>query len=58
MKLKLFLVFIGLVVGGCVSESIKTDPNFMVVLERSYFEGWALLTYWFFEKFIWHGEDL
>jgi len=56
MALKLFLVFMGLVFGGCVAESLKTDPNFMVVFERSYFEGWALLTYWCCEKFWWKEQ--
>lgn len=57
MKAKLFIVFIGLMFGGCVYQSFKPEPNFLLVLERSYFEGWALLTYWFMEKFIWKDEQ-
>ena len=56
MKAKLFLVFIGLTFGGYVYQSFKPDPDFMVVVERSYFQGWALLTYWFMERFIWNHE--
>jgi hypothetical protein len=56
MKAKLFLVFIGLTFGGYVYQSFKPDPDFMVVAERSYFQGWALLTYWFMERFIWNHE--
>jgi len=56
MTAKLFLVFIGLAFGGCVAESFKVDPNFFVVAERSYFQGWALLTYWFCERFWWKDQ--
>lgn len=56
MKAKLFLVFIGLTLGGCVYQSFKPEPNWFIVFERSYFEGWALLTYWFMETFIWKNE--
>lgn len=58
MIAKLLIVFIGMLFGGMVAESFKIDPNFWVVAERSFFEGWALLTYWLMEKFMWKGEDV
>lgn len=57
MKVKLFLVFIGLLFGSCVYQSFKPEPDFLKVVEHSYYQGWALLTYWIMEKFIWKGED-
>ena len=58
MKAKLFLVFIGLTYGNCVYQSFKPEPDFLVAIEHSYFEGCALLTYWFMEKFFWGSEEV
>lgn len=57
MKIKLFLVFIGLTFGSLVYQSFKPEPDFMVVLERSYFQGVAFLTYWLLERFVWESEE-
>lgn len=58
MKVKLFAVFIGLLFGNCIYQSFKPDPDWMVVAERSYFQAWALVSYWIMEKFFWEGEDV
>ncbi len=54
--MKALLVFISLLIGNVVAQYLKSDPSYIVAMERSYFQGYALLVYWFMNKFIW-GES-
>jgi hypothetical protein len=56
MTIKLLLVFVGLMFGNFVAESFHAVPDFSTPLERSFFQGWALLTFWVLEIFCWDGE--
>lgn len=54
--MKALLVFISLLIGHVVAQYLKADPSYIVAVERSYFQGWALLVYWFMNKFVWREE--
>jgi hypothetical protein len=54
--MKALLVFIGLLFGNFVAQWLKADPIYVDAIERSFFQGWALLMYWAFEKFLWREE--
>jgi hypothetical protein len=51
--MKALVIFIGLTFGNFVAQWIKAEPLYVVAIERSYFEGCALLSYWFMDKFFW-----
>jgi hypothetical protein len=50
------LVFVSMLIGNVVAQYLKADPNYIVAMERSYFQGCALLTYCAMNKFVW-GES-
>ena len=54
-KMKALLVFISLLIGNVVAQYLNVDPSYIVAIERSYFQGWALLVYCAMNKFVW-GE--
>lgn len=58
MKTKLLIVFFGMMLGGMIGESFKYEPDFFAIADRTFFAGWALLTYWGMETFVWKGRDL
>lgn len=58
MTAKLIIVFLSMTLANCIVQSFKPEPDFWVAAELSFNEGWALLTYWFFENYIWKGKDL
>jgi len=43
--MRLFAVFVGLAIGNFFAQSLSGD-NYELALERTYFQGLALLTYW------------
>jgi hypothetical protein len=51
--MKALIIFIGLSMGNFIHQWLNVEPLYTVAIERSYFEGWALLTYWFMDKFFW-----
>jgi len=53
--MKALLVFISLLIGNVVAQYLNVDPSYIVAIERSYFQGWALLVYCAMNKFVW-GE--
>jgi hypothetical protein len=55
--MKALLVFLGLTFGNFIAQCLKADGEFIVAFERSYFQGWALLTYWAMDKFVWSTKN-
>lgn len=53
--MNLLAVFIGLAIANFGVQYFKLDPDYLVALERSYFQGVGFLTYWICSKFVW-GE--
>ena len=51
--MKALVVVIGLLFGNFIAQWLKADPQYIVALERSYFQGAAVLTYWAMDKFYW-----
>jgi len=54
--MKALIVFIGLVAGNILAQWLNADPQYFVALERSYFQGCAVLTYWAMDKFYWGNK--
>lgn len=52
--MKVLILFIGLLVGNFVAESLTVDPVYFNAFEHSYFEGVALFSYWILERFVWN----
>jgi hypothetical protein len=58
MKVKLLIVFVGLLFGNCFFELLtKQPPDWLAVFEHSYFQGWALITYWITNKIFWEVKE-
>ena len=55
--MKLLKVFIGLLLANFFMQFIGNE-NYMVALERSYFQGMALLTYWVIDTFVDKSVDI
>jgi hypothetical protein len=53
--MKALAIFVGLLVGNFLVQWWKVEPQFMVAVERSYFQGMALLTYWVLDRFFWRN---
>jgi hypothetical protein len=43
-------------IGNFAAQYFKADPSYMVAVERSYFQGVALLGYWIVDKFVWREK--
>ena len=54
--MKAFLVFFWLAVGAFVYQWVQAEPNYVAAVERSYFQGVALFTYWVLDSFIWRDK--
>lgn len=46
-------LFVGFLAGNFLVQWWNLEPRYMVAVERSYFQGLALFTYWVLDKFVW-----
>ena len=51
--MKALSVFTGLVIANLAYQFTSADPAYVVALERSWFQGTALLCYYLMDRYVW-----
>ena len=53
--MKALSVFTGLVIANIAYQLVSDNPNYLVALERSWFQGTALFCYYLMDKYVWRS---
>lgn len=51
--MKALSVFTGLVIANFAYQFTNVEPEYIVALERSWFQGTALFCYYLMDKYVW-----